>query len=94
MSKKWIEYQLFWIIHSALLGLYSAQGTTTSVDISSVLKEILPEYPIISFRRPKSFKVILVRAKRRPKEHQVKDMFRYGKTRCQIYQFVRTGAAF
>ena len=45
-SEKWARIPIVLDYHPALLDLHT----------SSVLKEILPETPIVSFRRPKSIK--------------------------------------
>ena len=77
--------------HPALLDLHKVfRELQPIVDASKLLKEILPETPIVSFRRPKSIKDMLVRAV----DEQVKAMFQCGKARCKIGQFIEPGSTF
>ena len=49
---------------------------------------------MVSFRRPKNLKDLLVIAKVRSLEEKIRGMFCYGKTRCQVCKFVKTGKKF
>ena len=59
-----------------------------------MLKSILPEPPIVSFRQPRSMKVFLVRAKLEPEIQSDMGMFGCGKVRCKMCKFVKTGSIF
>ena len=55
---------------------------------------VLPAVPMVSFKRPKSVKDLLLRAKVRPLEEKIRGMFCCGKTRCKVCKFVKTGKKF
>ena len=64
------------------------------IEWSPMLKSILPEPPIVSFRQPRSMKVFLVRAKLEPEIQSDMGMFGCGKVRCKMCKFVKTGSIF
>ena len=55
-----------------------------------MLKRVLPEVPMVSFKRPKNLKYNLVMAKIQPMEENVKEMFYCGKARKKVCSVVET----
>ena len=79
--------------HPALLKIHRIRRELqVLVEWSPLLKSILPEPPIVSFRRPRNIKDFLVRAKLEPEIQSDKGMFGCGKVRCKICKFVKTGS--
>ena len=78
--------------HPALMDVHRVRRILQGlVNFSPTLKKLLPVVPMVSFRRPKNLKDLLVRAKVRPLEEKIRGMFCCGKTRCLVCRFVKTG---
>ena len=81
--------------HPALLDVHRIlRELQVFTDISPLLKRVLPEVPMVNFRRPTNLKDNLVRAKIQPLEEKVKEMFCCGKARCKVCHVVETGPTF
>ena len=82
----------------ALLGVHGILcDLQVLTDMSSILKRVLVEIPMISFERPKNLKDNLVRAKLQPLEEKAKGMFCCGKVRykvCNYVNYVKPGTTF
>ena len=76
------------VVHNIL------RESQTLVELVPVLKKLLPVAPLLSFRRTKNLKDILVMAKMQPMEEGSKGMFCCGKARCKVCKFVDTGSIF
>ena len=81
--------------HPALLKIHRIlRELEALVEWSPLLKSILLEPPIVSFRWPRNIKDFLVRAKLELEIQSIKGMFVCGKVRCKIYKFVKMGSMF
>ena len=79
----------------ALLGVHGIlRDLQVLMDMSPILKWVLVEIPMISFKRPKNLKDNLVRAKLQPLEEKVKGIFCCGKVRCKVCNYVKPGTTF
>ena len=77
----------------ALLGVHGIlRDLQVLMDMSPILKWVLVEIPMISFRRPK--KDNLVRAKLQPLEEKAMGMFCCGKVRCKVCNYVKPRTTF
>ena len=73
----------------ALLGVHGIlRDLQVLTDMSPILKRVLVEVPMISFRRPKNLKDKLVKAKLQPLEENAKGMFCCGKVACNVCNYV------
>ena len=68
--------------------------TIYSLLLFSRFLQIMPEPPMVCFRRTKNLKDHLVRAKLRREEEAVVGMFKCGKNRCKICDSVTVGDKF
>ena len=64
------------------------------VGLSEDFLKVLPEKPLLSFRRPRNLKDHLVRSKLRNLEYSDKGMNKCGKTRCQVCNYIIIGTEF
>ena len=76
--------ELFGILHE----LHSIVG------LSENFLKVLPEKPLLSFRRPRNLKDHLVRSKLRNLEYSDRGMNKCGKRRCQVCNYIITGTEF
>ena len=61
------------------------------VGLSADFAKVLKESPLLSFRRPKNLKDHLVRSKLRKVDKGTNGMFKCGKKRCQVCNYISLG---
>ena len=92
-KKEWMV--LVFNYHPALLKSHRIlRKLQVLVEWLPLLKSILPELLIVSFRWPRNTKYFLVRGKLELEIQSDKGMFGCGKVKCKIYKFVKTGYIF
>ena len=80
--------------HPALLGVSRVIGSLWPILHASDDGKIFEEKPILSFKRLRNLKDVLVKLKRRINKESVVRMKRCGKSRCQICQYINEGNEF
>ena len=83
--------------HPALSGVRNIiDSIWPTLHASDDMKEIFGDKPMVAYRRPKNLKDVLVGAKLKGEDSDLKDkgMKKCGKSRCQISTYVHEGCNF